>query len=44
MVGLGNNLTDFLDRPLRDLYNKIPSLPGGLGLPSLGGILDKILH
>ncbi len=44
MVGLGNNLTDFLDRPLRELYNKIPSLPGGLGLPNPSDILGKILH
>ena len=27
-VGMGRNLTDFIDSPLRGLYDKIPSIPG----------------
>jgi tetratricopeptide (TPR) repeat protein len=38
-AGFGGRLTDFLDAPLREIYNKIPSLPGlnlpGFSLPGL---------
>lgn len=33
-AGLGRNLTDFLDSPLRGLYNKLPSIPG-INFPGL---------
>ena len=33
-VGMGRNLTDFIDSPLRGLYDKIPSIPG-IRLPGL---------